>query len=232
MAAIKKTTYKDQVIDHIYDLVLDGKYVPGDQLKESLLATEMGISRAPVREALKELIANGIVEYKPQVGNFVASLSPKQIIDAYTTRGVLEGFAIMATHTKFEEDDIEELELLVKKMMKHAKKGSRKQVVQVGGEFHDLLTRNNKNVQLAEYTERLSLKLHVLFNKHWSTLYSPEEIGHRHMRIVNAIAGGDPAAIEQTVREHYIETGNKIAEFYRESNPNERNRDKQGCGKG
>lgn len=213
---IQKTTYKDQVIEYIYNLVLDGDYSPGEQIKESLLAKQMGISRAPVREALKELIANGIVVYKPQVGNFIALLSPKEIIDAYTTRGVLEGFAIMSTRQHFDDDDYDELENLVTRMEKAARRGNRKTVVQVGGEFHDLLVSKNPNVQLAEYSDRLSLKLHVMFYKHWSTLYSAEEIGDRHMRIVTALKSGDVAMIEHTVRDHYIETGSKIASIYEE----------------
>ena len=59
------------------------------------------------------------------------------------------------------------------------------------------------------------MKLHILFYKHWSTLYLPEQIGERHMRIVARLREGDPWAIEQTVRDHYIETGTKIAELYR-----------------
>ena len=208
---IVKTTYKDQVIEHIYELVLDGVYSPGDQIKESLLAREMGISRAPVREALKELITNGIIEYRPQIGNFIALLPPKEIIDAYTMRGVLEGYAIMETKDRFSEDDMENLKEMAARMQKSAAKDNRKMVVKVGGDFHDFLISKNKNVQLAEYTERLSLKLHVLFYKHWSTIYTPEEIGDRHLRIVSALVSGDPAKIEKTVREHYTETGVKIA---------------------
>lgn len=211
MGQIKRTTYKDQVIDRIYDLVLDGLYQPGDQLKESLIAQEMGISRAPVREALRELIAGGLVEYRPQIGNFIAMLSPKQIVDAYTTRGVLEGFAIMQTLGEFDEDDFGQLNALVDAMESAARKDNRKKVVNLGGQFHDLLMQNNKNVQLAEYTERLSLKLHILFYRHWPRLYEPEEIGRRHRSIVNSLSGGDPRQIEMTVREHYNETGTKIA---------------------
>lgn len=211
---IKKTTYKDQVVEHIYDLVLDGRFSPGEHVKESVLAKEMGISRAPVREALRELISSGIVEYRPQVGNFIALLSPKQIVDSYTTRGVLEGFAVMETQHSFGEDDLEELDLMVERMRKLAVKGERKKVVQVGGEFHDLLTSYNRNVQLAEYNERLSLKLHVLFYKHWSTLYSPDEIGNRHGRIVESLRSAGGVRIEQTIRDHYIETGTKIAALY------------------
>ncbi|MFT5697402.1 MAG: DNA-binding GntR family transcriptional regulator [Desulforhopalus sp.] len=214
MVVIKKTTYKDQVVEHIYDLVLDGRFSPGEHVKESVLAKEMGISRAPVREALRELISSGIVEYRPQVGNFIALLSPKQIVDSYTTRGVLEGFAVMETQHSFGEDDLEELDLMVERMRKLAVKGERKKVVQVGGEFHDLLTSYNRNVQLAEYNERLSLKLHVLFYKHWSTLYSPDEIGNRHGRIVESLRSAGGVRIEQTIRDHYIETGTKIAALY------------------
>ncbi|PHR24457.1 MAG: hypothetical protein COA36_15570 [Desulfotalea sp.] len=214
MAVIKKTTYKDQVVQYIYDLVLEGKFSPGDHLKESLLAMEMGISRAPVREAFRELISSGIVEYRPQVGNFIALLSPKEIVDSYTTRGVLEGFAVMETHQKFAEDDLEELDSMVERMRRFATKGDRKKVVQVGGEFHELLTSYNRNVQLAEYNERLSLKLHVLFYKHWSTLYSADEIGDRHGRIVEALRSAGAVQIEQIIRDHYIETGTKIAALY------------------
>lgn len=216
MAVIQKTTYKDQVIDHIYNLVLKGAFSPGDQIKESLLARSMGISRAPVREALKELIAGGIVEYKPQVGNYIALLSPKEIVDAYTTRGILEGFAMMATRELFSEEDFEQLDVLVNRMEKAAYDNNRKSVVEVGGGFHDLLISKNRNVQLAEYTTRLSLKLHVLFFKHWSALYPPEEIGTRHRRIVTRLREGEPWAIEQVVRDHYVETGTKIAALCQE----------------
>lgn len=213
---IVKTTYKDQVIDHIYELVLEGTLTAGDQLKESVLANEMGISRAPIREALKELSSSGIISYKPQVGSFVAQLSPKEIIDAYTTRGVLEGYAIMETMTEFTETEVDKLENMVHRMEKSAEKHHHKAVIQTGGEFHDQLISKNKNIQLMEYTERLSKKLHILFYKHWSTLYNPEEIGQRHMKIIDAIKQQDPELIELTIREHYTETGIKIAELQKD----------------
>ena len=215
MTVIKKTTYKDQVIEHVYECILDGQYFPGDQIKESLLAKELGISRAPVREALKELIVNGIVDYKPQVGNFIALLSPKQIADSYTTRGVLEAYAAMSTHHLFGEDDYTAMKLLVDQMHKAAVRSNQKLVVHIGHEFHNLLICKNDNVQLAEYMHRLSLKLHVMFCKHWSDLYTPEQIGERHMLIVTSMMSADPARIERSIREHYTESGNNIAELYK-----------------
>lgn len=211
---IVKRTYKDQAAEHIYDLILNGTLAAGDQVKESWLAEEMGISRAPIREALKELITNGIIEYQPQVGNFITLLSPKEIVDAYTTRGVLEGYAIMITHKRFSKDEIEELEDMTLLMEKYAKKDNRKMVVKVGDTFHSLLISKSDNVQLLDYTERLSKKLHILFYKFWSKLYTPEEIGNRHKRIVDGIKSNDTVRIEQVIRDHYTETGTKIAELH------------------
>lgn len=208
---IIKRTYKDQVVDYLYDLILDGTLGSGEQVKESWLAEEMGISRAPIREALKELISTGIVEYQPQVGNFITQLSPKEIIDAYITRGILEGYAIMSTYGDFGEDEFEELETLTEAMEKYAKKDNKKKVVQAGDNFHSLLISKSTNIQLLDYTERLSQKLHILFYKHWSKLYTPNEISSRHLLIVDSLKKGDAGNIEQVVRDHYRETGTKIA---------------------
>lgn len=208
---IIKRTYKDQVVEYLYDLILEGSLSPGDQVKESSLSNELGISRAPIREGLKDLISNGIIEYRPQIGNFIPQLSPKEIIDAYTTRGILEGYAIGTTHTQFSEEEIEELSGITKLMRKYASQNNRKKVIQAGDDFHSLLISKNSNIQLIDYTQRLSLKLHILFFKYWSNLYSQEEIGNRHQRIVDVLKSNDTCRIEQVIRDHYTETGTKIA---------------------
>ncbi len=211
--SIVKKTYKDQVIEYVYQLILKNDLKPGDQLKETLLAEQMGISRAPVREAMKELIINGLVDYRPQVGNFIPSLSAQQIVDSYTTRGVLEGFAVMECCDQFSAADIEKLDCLVGAMEDCARNGEHLRVIEIGGEFHDFLISKNSNVQLIDYTDRLSLKLHVLFFKYWGRLYSPAEIGRRHREIVASVKAGDGDRIEKVIRRHYAETGSKIAEL-------------------
>lgn len=211
MPAIKKITYKDHVVDHVYQALLEGRSLPGEQLKEAALAAELGISRAPVREALKELTARGIVLYRPQVGCFIAQPSPVEIVDAYTARGLLEGYALMSTRQAFVAVEIRRLHGLVEEMGAAAEGGDRKAVVDIGDAFHTLLVSKNGNSQLAEYLERLRLKLHVLFCRYWPELYSPVEIGERHRRIVLSLEAGDAQGIEAAVRHHYSESGEKIA---------------------
>jgi DNA-binding GntR family transcriptional regulator len=207
---IVKKTYKDQVIDHIYQLLLADQLKPGDRVKESLLALEMGISRAPIREALKELMTLGLIDYKPQIGNFLPVMTPKQIIDSYTTRGVLEGYAVMSASEHFTSQDLERLDHFVDDMGRAARNGEHKQVVDIGGDFHDFLVARSDNQQLLEYSNRLSLKLHVLFYKHWGMLYRADEIEQRHRAIVTSIKERDKGRIEQVIRDHYVETGSKI----------------------
>jgi len=208
---IVKKTYKDQVVDHVYQLFLTNELHPGDQLKETVLAEQMGISRAPIREAMKELIMDGLVDYRPQVGNFIPVFSPKQIIDSYTTRGVLEGYAVMETCDQFSAEEIKRLENQVDQMETYAQKKNHKMVIETGGEFHDFLISKCDNNQLVEYTNRLSLKLHILFFKFWGKLYSPAEIGRRHREIVESVKSKQLDLVERVIRQHYVETGSKIA---------------------
>jgi DNA-binding GntR family transcriptional regulator len=212
MTIIKKT-YKDQVIDFVYDLILQGKLNPGDQIKESHLATEMGISRAPIREALKELIASGIIQYKTHVGNFIYNPSSKEIIDDYTTRGVLEGFAVSQIANEITNEEIDEFFTMTEIMGMYAKKGNNKKVIDLGDEFHNSLVFRNKNLQLINFCNSLSLKLHILFYKNWGKLYSASEIEERHKSIVLTLKEKNKDKIEKVIREHYIETGEKIAKL-------------------
>ena len=113
---IERSTYKDHVIKYIYDGMRENRYNPGEKILESHLAKELGISRAPIREALADLVRSGLLEYRPQIGNFVAAMSPQEIIDSYVARGVLEGFAVAQEIGNFSDDDLQRLEEMTEKM--------------------------------------------------------------------------------------------------------------------
>jgi DNA-binding GntR family transcriptional regulator len=213
-----KETYKDIVIRHIYEGLMEGKYSSGEKILESVLASDLGLSRAPVREGLRELVSIGLLVYRPQVGNFVATLSPKEIIDSYVARGILEGFAVAQGADNFTPDDITRLEEMAQKMEQLARKNQRKALIELGQLFHNELFSHCSNAQVVAFTEQLSLKLHLLFYKHWAKVYGPQEIRDRHLEIVEALRKKDSAKLERLIREHYIDTGRKIVE--QESNRN------------
>ncbi len=90
-----RSTYKDKVKNYIIDLILTQKISPGTQVKEKKVAETLKISRAPVRGALRELRAEKILEYKPYKGTFLKKNTPKEALDIYITRGLLEGYAVV-----------------------------------------------------------------------------------------------------------------------------------------
>ena len=209
---IERSTYKDHVIRYIYDGIRENRFRAGDKILESHLSKELGISRAPIREALADMVRRDLLEYRPQVGNFVASLSPKKISESYVARGVLEGFAVIQGINNFTEKDLTRLEEMAHKMKLFAEKGQHKALIDIGQEFHEELFCHCTNAQIVLFTEQLSLKLHLLFYKHWGKVYTPEEIRDRHLKIVTTIREKDPGKLELLIRQHYIDTGHKIIE--------------------
>lgn len=209
---IQRTTYKDHVIKYIYDGLRESRFKTGEKILESHLAKELGISRAPIREAMADMVSSGLLEYRPQVGNFVAALSTKELIDSYVARGVLEGFAVAQGIDSFSEKDLLRLEKMTQQMEQFAQQGQRKALIDLGQEFHEELFSHCGNTQIVHFTEQLSLKLHLLFYKHWANVYTPEEIRDRHLEITEAIRKKDPFKLERLIRQHYIDTGHKVVD--------------------
>ena len=210
---IYKSTYSDQVVSFIYDTILKGRLNPGDRISEKWLSDTLGISRAPIREALRQLAKDGLVTYRPQVGNFIAALSAKQIYDTYVTRGVLEGFAASCAVSSFTEKDFEKMERYVGKMVEAAQQGQHFQLSSLDKKLHEFIFHKSNNSQLIEFTQTLSMMLHLVFCKHWTKVYQPEQIRARHQLIVDQLRSGDTLNIETCIRNHYIETGRMMAQF-------------------
>jgi len=215
---INKKTYKDYVIDYIYSALKEGDLQPGSQVLESQLAGKLEISRAPIREALQQLVGEGLLDYKAQVGTFVRVLSAKEIMDAYHTRGLLEGYAVAEGMERLTEGDWRHLEELCHQMENHAATQRHQDLIEAGREFHTLLFSRCENQQLIEYTARLSSKLHLLFYQHWAGLYDAKTIRGRHEQLLAAVRTGDAATVEAAFRQHYAETGARVAELYQTDN--------------
>lgn len=209
----QKTTYKDQVFNFIYDTILKGELKPGDRISEIWLSETLQISRAPIREALRQLERDGLVDYSPQIGNFVASFSAKRILDAYTTRGVIEGFAAADAAQKFTHQEFDRLDRLIAKMLEAARNRQHYQLANLDKNFHEIIYKKCDNQPLIDFATTLSMLLHLVFCKHWTQVYEPEKVRARHQLIVDQLRTRDPGAIEACIRHHYLETGRLMLQF-------------------
>lgn len=212
---ITKQTYSDQVAEFIKEQILKGELAPGDQVKEMQLAGRLGISRAPVREALQILMREGLISAEPQRGKFIRFMTGKEIKDHYFIGGVLEGAGIAASLASFTEEDFAALEALLQQMRRVADTADNiLNLSDLDNQFHATLLCHADNPDLTDLARRTCLNISkFLFYNRWSLLYTPEEYCKRHEVILDALRAGDPVRLEMTVREHYAETAERMARY-------------------
>ncbi len=203
-----KEPLKDKIIEYIYSAIINEEYPQGSQVKELHLSEKLHVSRAPIREALLELVSLGVLEQIARKGVFVKEITSKDIYDTYESKGVIEGFLATEFALHSTKEDIDKLSLHVKQMSDE--NNDRKKIVKVGEEFHKLTLKYSKNSVFLETLEKINRKSQLLFYKNWTKLYSQAEVKERHQKIVDAIKTRNKKLIEDVIREHYFETGTKI----------------------
>lgn len=215
MSGIKKLTYSEQVAEYVKQSILNGELSPGDQIKEVLLTEQLGISRAPIREALQLLMREGLIQSEPQKAKYVTALTAKQIEDSYFTGGVLEAAAVTQALPLYTEEDITHLEQVVEGMRKVAESGeSPDSLTQLDNTFHNILFSRVDNELLIDLCRRSCQGISkFLLYKYWITLYTPQQVYERHLEILEALKSGKPSALEKTIRKHYTDSGKRMSQY-------------------
>ena len=129
----------ERVFSEIEQAILSGIYSVGDQLVESKISLELGVSRTPVREALKQLELEGLVTTIPNKGTFVVGVSTEDILDIYTIRVAVEGISSKLAAERITDSDAKELETLVELQEFYASKGDIFQLLQLDTKFHEII---------------------------------------------------------------------------------------------
>ena len=138
MAGTEKSL-RGQVFDKIRSDILNGKYKRGEELVESSIGKELGISRTPVREAIRQLELEGLVQLVPNKGAFVTGISEKDLIDIYLIRARLECLAARMAAKNITPELLDAMEETVVLSEYHAKKEHYEQVCEMDSKFHKLL---------------------------------------------------------------------------------------------
>jgi DNA-binding GntR family transcriptional regulator len=183
-AATGQTAYQA-----IYDEISSGKLIPGDRLRETELASRIGLSRTPIREAIKRLETEGVVTHKPQVGAVIKTLSQQEIVELYEMRIMLETSASSMAAKHASEAETRTLMTLNSKMLE-ARLDSYK-VAELNRQFHICIVNAARNRYLANSYKNLSTILVILGH---TTLTTPERVKSvfiQHQAIIDALSKGD-----------------------------------------
>ncbi|MFM9108026.1 MAG: GntR family transcriptional regulator [Chloroflexota bacterium] len=175
---------------------------PGESLREEALAAEFSVSRVPVREALRQLAAEGLVDLVPRHGAIVSSLSLKQFLDAYRVREALEALAVRLATPLLGADGLARLRVLDTAMEGCAAAGDQEAFFAANAEFHRLLVERSGNADLiamhASLTARMRRYQSPSLDLRGGMARSIEE----HRAIIDAIARGDAEAAAALLGEH------------------------------
>lgn len=112
----EKATLRKDIREYIKEQIINGRFQAGDRVVETQLAKELSVSQAPVREAILELAAMGILEERPYSGSFVRTITADDIEDIYNTRAFLDEYAARQAAKKVTAEQLAEMEALLREM--------------------------------------------------------------------------------------------------------------------
>lgn len=191
---------REAVYRHLKDLLLSGRFAPGERLSEPLLAQELGVSRTPVREALMRLAEEGLVELVPGRGARVRIFSPEEVEEVYGVRALLEGEAAREAALRATPWELADLEARLK-AIDEAPPEDYPEQMRRDLEFHRALVRLSGNKTLYRLYEDLLSSL-ALVRSTLPTLSQEETTRKEHQAILEALRRRDPEGAKRVVEAH------------------------------
>jgi DNA-binding GntR family transcriptional regulator len=216
-----KTTSSETIVEHlshaIRDLVRQGEYAQGDRLVVAEVAQRFGVSVGPVREAIRRLVGEGLLDFAPHRGASVRAYSERDVREVFQLREAIEGYAAkLAAENIHRGDYAKRLEQCRERLHKtaHARVDVMSEARQ---HFHDLLYEIGGNSAIREAGARLSLPINrLLFNKLTGEKRAAASL-KEHDEIIEAVLAGDGLRAERAMRAHLHNGAIAVCEVLAES---------------
>ncbi len=191
------------VAEEIKEAIMKGVLQPGDKLVETSLTQSLGVSRTPLREAFRELAAEGYITVIPHKGAYVSALTEKEVLDIYALSSVLEGLATrLAAQNLQTTEDREKLQSLFGELKKQHDRRDVDAYWAANRNFHQFIAEasgNQRLLNLIENLRRQILKTRVISLRYPGRL---EGSMAEHEEILSAILAGEGRKAENLVIEH------------------------------
>lgn len=193
---------RDVVFENLRTAILEGNLKAGQRLMEVQLAEQLGVSRTPIREAIRKLELEGLVVMLPRKGAYVASMSFKDLIDVLEIRASLEGLAASLASDRLRDGDIVELERIEKEFEKSIREANIDNVLKKDVEFHEKIFLMASNKKLYNLTTSLWEQVHRFRVMYVSNYDASLSLVDEHNKILEAIKAGDSELAKKYATEH------------------------------
>ncbi len=204
-AKVATATLSDGAFERIQNAIVKGEIAPGTRLSEQYLSNAFGISRGPLREAIRRLEGRRLVVRIPHAGIRVASLSYEELIELYYVREALEGMACRLAAQHMTDDEIEALRVVLARHEQHSGLQTNVSYYQQEGDLdiHFLIIQGSRNQTLSNMLCGDLYHLLRMYRYRYSTTPKrPQQAFAEHHRIIQAIAERDGELAEMLMRRH------------------------------
>lgn len=206
----------EMVAERLRSAILDGDLKPGTWLRQERIAKELGVSSMPVREALKQLAAEGVVEHIPYRGARVTQFSPEDVADLYANRSHLESLAAKSATKNITPEELAELRVLHAHMRDQLASIRLSEYARLNRRFHRVIYRASQRDYLVRALDQIWSAFPTILMSYFAQTTSEtlaERMGHdlkEHAAIITALESGDGEEAVRLLQQHIEENRNEL----------------------
>lgn len=211
--AERQPTLSEQAYNQIKDAICQGSVAPGDILSENQIAQQLGMSRTPVREALRALASEGFVEIRNGIGAYVKPLSSKDMEDLYEVRCLLEMQAIKTSIYRISNDEIDDLTRRFQAIYDACEQGdspAQGEFSELDWELHSLLVDRCTNNYIKEIVAGNNSNLRRYQSLSVNVLGDVHESARQHLEILRVLRSRDLDKLEEVLHAHLMWSANLL----------------------
>lgn len=210
---VEKESITEKVVTALRKGILSGSLKPGTRLVEAHLAAQLGVSRAPVREAFRILEPEGLVVLEPNGGTFVAEISEDDLREIFTVRGVLEGLAMRLVAGHVTKEGLAQLSHIVERMEEAASRNDTERVIELDLEFHERIWKLSGHRRLYGILSNMIGPIRMFLALNTQVYDHLVDNAMEHVELLEALSSGEARRAEKMMVEHIEEAGTRNIDY-------------------
>lgn len=207
---------RDVVFKTLRRAIITGEFAPGERLMEITLAKRLGVSRTPVREAIRKLELEGLVVMVPRKGAHVASITEKSLREVIEVRSVLEEFAASLACERIDDGDIQDMKNIHEQFVKAVHTADMMKMVDGDERFHDAIFRAAKNERLLSIIANLREQFYRYRLEYIKDMNNHSILIQEHEQLMNAIFSHDQDTARRIMKIHLHNLTERVTEVIQE----------------
>jgi len=193
---------RDVVFNTLRQAILTGELKPGERLMEIHLANRLGVSRTPIREAIRKLELEGLVTMIPRRGAEVAEITEKSLQDVLEVRRALDALIVELACERISQEELEQLDAACKKVEEAIAGKDLKKIAQADVAFHDIIVKATGNTRLVQMVNNLSEQMYRYRFEYIKDESKHQSLIEEHRIIFESLKNSDKATASKTAKLH------------------------------